>query len=181
MRLLARKGGWSQHLVAPSGSGMFATIGAVADQSKKCARAKKKNHVGLAPAAHVATSNSLPTVEALSSPSHPSSEARGGSSSLQHVLEEFPKVLNTSKALPKPTHCVQHFLVSERPPVTTKYCTGGWTKTGWRLPRSLLIWSSKASSEDLQQLGFSSPHGEEGRWHVEAMWRLQAAQPADAA
>ena len=33
MRLLARKGGWSQHLVAPSGSGLFATIGVVADRS----------------------------------------------------------------------------------------------------------------------------------------------------
>ena len=29
MRLLARKGGW--HLVAPSGSGLFATVGVVAD------------------------------------------------------------------------------------------------------------------------------------------------------
>ena len=26
MQLLARKGGWSQHLVAPSGSSLFATI-----------------------------------------------------------------------------------------------------------------------------------------------------------
>ena len=104
MRLLARKGGWSQHLVAPSGSSTFATIGVVADQSPKCACAKKKEEVGVAPAARVATSTSLPTVEALSSPSHPSSEACGGSSSLQHVLEKFPKVLNTSKVLPKPTH-----------------------------------------------------------------------------
>ena len=31
MQLLARKGGWSQHLVAPSGSSLFATIGVVAD------------------------------------------------------------------------------------------------------------------------------------------------------
>ena len=118
MRLLAHKGGWSQHLVAPSGSGLFATKGVLANQSP---RAKKKEHVGAAPAACVATSTSLPTVEALSSPSHPSSEARGGSSSLQHVLEEFPKVLNTSKVLPKPTHPVQHFLVTEGCPVTAKY------------------------------------------------------------
>ena len=93
MRLLARKGGWSQHLVAPSSSGLFATIGVVADQSP-CA--KKKEHLGVAPAARVETSTSFPTMEALSSPSHPSSEARGGSSSLQHVLEEFSKVLNNS-------------------------------------------------------------------------------------
>ena len=33
MQLLARKGGWSQHLVAPSGSSLFATIGVVADRS----------------------------------------------------------------------------------------------------------------------------------------------------
>ena len=91
MRLLARKGGWSQHLVAPSGSSTFATIGVVADQSPKCACAKKKEDVGVAPAARVATSTSLLTVEALSSPSHPSSEARGGSFSLQHGLEEFPR------------------------------------------------------------------------------------------
>ena len=32
MRILARRGGWSQQLVEPSGSGMFATIGVVADQ-----------------------------------------------------------------------------------------------------------------------------------------------------
>ena len=41
---------------------------------------------------------SLPTVEAISTPSHHAVEARGGSPSLQHVLDEFPKVLNTSKA-----------------------------------------------------------------------------------
>ena len=29
------------------------------------------------------------------------------------MLDEFPKVLNTSKALPKPTHHVEHFLVTE--------------------------------------------------------------------
>ena len=59
MRLLACKGGWSQHLVEPSGSGLFATIGVVADQSP---RAKE-------------TSASLPTVEALSTPSLPTVEA----------------------------------------------------------------------------------------------------------
>ena len=104
MRLLARKGGWSQHLVAPSGSSLFATIGVVADRST-CAEA----------------STSLPTVEALSTPSHHTVEARGGSPSLQHVLDEFPKVLNTSKVLPKPTHHVEHFLVTEGRPVKAKY------------------------------------------------------------
>ena len=102
MRLMARKGSWSQHLVAPSGSGMFATIGVVADKSPQCARAKKKEHTGAAPAARVATSH-------------------GGSFSLQHMLEEFPKVLNTSKVLPKPTHRLQHFLITEGRPVTAKY------------------------------------------------------------
>ena len=60
-------------------------------------------------------------MEALSTPSHHTVEARGGSPSLQHVLAEFPKVLNTSKVLPKPTHRVQHFLVTEGRPVTAKY------------------------------------------------------------
>ena len=36
MRLLARKGGWSQHLVTLSSSGLFATIGVVADQALMC-------------------------------------------------------------------------------------------------------------------------------------------------
>ena len=97
MRLLAHKGGWSQHLVAPSNSGLFATIAVVAD---RCPHAKE-------------TSASLPTVEAPSTPSLPTVEARGSIPSLQHVLEEFPKVLNTSKVLPKPTHHLEHFLVTE--------------------------------------------------------------------
>ena len=37
------------------------------------------------------------------------------------MLYEFPKVLNTSKALPKPTHHVEHFLVTEGCPVKAKY------------------------------------------------------------
>ena len=120
MRLLARKGSWSQHLVAPSSSGLFATIGVVAD---RCPHAKE-------------TSASLPTVEEPSTPSLPTVEARGSSPSLQHVLEEFPKVLNTSKVLPNPTHHVEHFLVTEGRP-------------GWKLPRrSLLSWRSRVSSED---------------------------------
>ena len=117
MWLLARKGGLSQHLVVPSGSSMFATIGVVADRPPKRHSVKTKEHIGAgtATAAHVSTSTSFPTVEALSPPSHPASEACGGSPSLQHVLEEFPEVL------PKPTHRVQHFLVTEGHPVTKKY------------------------------------------------------------
>ena len=37
------------------------------------------------------------------------------------MLAEFPKVLNTSKVLPKPTHRVEHFLVTEGCPVTARY------------------------------------------------------------
>ena len=48
-------------------------------------------------------------------------EARSSGSSLQHVLEEFPGVLNTSKVLPKPTHRVEHILVTEGRPVKAKY------------------------------------------------------------
>ena len=120
MRLMARKGSWSQHLVAPSGSGMFATIGVVADRPPQRHSVKKK-HVGAVTASHVLTSTSLPTVEALSLPSHHTVEARGGSPSLQHMLAEFRKVLNTSKVLPKPTHHVEHFLVTEGHPATAKY------------------------------------------------------------
>ena len=112
MRLMARGGGWSQHLVEPSGSGTFATIGVIADKQP--------------------TTPSLPTVEARGSsspvqhvepttPSLPTVEARGSSSPLQHLLEEFPSVLNKSKVLPAPTHCVQHFLITEGRPATAKY------------------------------------------------------------
>ena len=101
MRLLARGGGWSQHLVEPSGSGTFATIGVIADQQPR--PVKKKKHVE-------PTTPSLPTVE-----------ARGSSSPLQHVLDDFPSVLNKSKVLPTPSHRVQHFLVTEGRPVTAKY------------------------------------------------------------
>ena len=48
MRILARKGGWSQQMVEPSGSGMFATIGVVADQpsySNKGRANKSRRHV----------------------------------------------------------------------------------------------------------------------------------------
>ena len=56
---------------------------------------------------------SRPTVEAPSStPSVPTVEAPSSTSSLQHVLEDFPNVLNRSKVLPKPTHCMQHFLLT---------------------------------------------------------------------
>ena len=102
MQLLARMGSLSQQLVAPSGNGMFATIGVVADQPPQ--------HVEAAPAARASTSPSLHTVE-----------ARGSSSSLQHMLDEFPSVLNTSKVFPNHTHRVEPFLVTEGCPVTAKY------------------------------------------------------------
>ena len=60
-------------------------------------------------------------MEALSIPSHHTVKALGGSPSLQHVLAEFPKVLNTSKVLPKPTHRMEHFLVTEGSPETARY------------------------------------------------------------
>ena len=112
MQLLARGGGWSQHLVEPSGSGTFATIGVIADKQP--------------------TTPSLPTVEARGSsptlqdvepttPSLPTVEACGSSSPLQHLLEDFPSVLNKSKVLLAPTHRVQHFLITEGRPVTAKY------------------------------------------------------------
>ena len=117
MQLLAHKGGWSQQLVEPSGSGMFATAGVVADQPPQALAVKKKRHVGAVP-----SSPSIPTVEAPSStPSLPSVEAPRSSSSLQHMLEDFPSVLNKSKVLPKPSHRVQHFLVTEGLPVTARY------------------------------------------------------------
>ena len=43
-------------------------------------------------------------LEALSSPSLPTVETPSNNPSLQHMLKEFPSVLNKSKALPKPTH-----------------------------------------------------------------------------
>ena len=52
MRLLARGGGWSHHLVGPSANGLFATLGVVADQSP--------------PPSPSSASPSLPTVEARS-------------------------------------------------------------------------------------------------------------------
>ena len=109
MQILARRGSWSQQLVGPSGSGMFATIEVVADQPSDAVKActgKKHRHVG------ASSSPSRPTVEALPSPpSLPTVEALPTSPSLQHVVDEFPRVLNKSKVLPKPTHHVQHFLV----------------------------------------------------------------------
>ena len=36
-------------------------------------------------------------------------------------MEEFPGVLNTSKVLPKPTHRVEHILVTEGRPVRAEY------------------------------------------------------------
>ena len=104
MQLLARGGGWSKRLVEPSGSGLFATVGVVADKCPQPPAVKKKRHIWAVPA-----TPSLPTVEALSSPSLSTVEPRGGVPSLQHGLEEFPSVLNTSKVLPKPTHHVEHF------------------------------------------------------------------------
>ena len=98
MQILARRGGCSTHLVQPSGSGMFATNGVVADQTPKAHAGKKHRHVGT-----VQPPPSLHTVEALSStPSLPSVEALSSSPSLQHVLEDSPRVLNRSKVLPKP-------------------------------------------------------------------------------
>ena len=108
MRLLACGGGWSQQLVELSGSGMFATIGVVA--------VKKKRHIGAAP-----PTPSHHTVEAPSPASLHTVEARGSSPSLQHVLDDFPSMLNGSKVLPKLTHRVQHFLVTEGRPVTARY------------------------------------------------------------
>ena len=37
------------------------------------------------------------------------------------MLEEFPGVLHTFKVLPKPTHRVEHILVTEGRPVKAKY------------------------------------------------------------
>ena len=125
MRLLARGGGWKHHLVGPSANGLFATLGVVADQSSS-------------------SSSSSPS----SSPSLPTVEARSSGSSLQHVLEEFPGVLNTSKVLPKPTHRVEYILVTEgRPVKAIRPSTGGWTTPDWKLPRrSLRSWKSRGSS-----------------------------------
>ena len=78
----------------------FATVGVIADQQPR--PVKKKKHVE-------------PTT-----PSLPTAEARGSSSPLQHVLDDFPSALNKSKVLPTPSHLVQHFLVTEGRPVTTK-------------------------------------------------------------
>ena len=90
-------GGWKHHLVGPSANSLFATLGVVADQSSSSS----------------SSSPSLLTVEVRSTCS--------SGSSLQHVLEEFPGVLNTSKVLPKPTHRVEHILVTEGRPVKAKY------------------------------------------------------------
>ena len=107
MQLLAHKGGWSQQLVVSSGSGMFATIGGVADPPPQLCSVKKKKHLGAATTSRASpsTSISLPTEETLSSPSLHTGEARGSSPTLQHMLDKFLSVLNTSKVLPKPTYC----------------------------------------------------------------------------
>ena len=139
--------GWSQHQVAPAGSSLFATIGVVADRSL---RAKETS--------------------APSTPSHHTVEARSGSPSLQHVLAEFPKVLNTSKVLPKPTHRVEHFLVTEGR--HSQVQKAGQQQVGGRQEGVCRAGETGHHQEIQQQLGFSSTYGEEGRWHVEAMWGL---------
>ena len=85
MRILACRGDWRQHLVQQSGSGMFATIGVVADQPPQVCAGKKHHHVGA-----VQPPSSLPRLEARSSASRPSVEVPSSSSSLQHMLENFP-------------------------------------------------------------------------------------------
>ena len=86
LQMLARRGGWSQHLVEPSGGDMFATIGVVADQPPQARAAHLHQHIG---AAH---SSSLPSVEAPpSAPSLPTVEAPSGSPFLQCVLGKFPR------------------------------------------------------------------------------------------
>ena len=88
MQLLARGGSWSKWLVEPSGSGLFANVDVVADKCQQTRAGNRKWHVGTVPA-----TPSLPTVEALS---YPAMAPRGGGPSLQHMLEEFPSMLNTS-------------------------------------------------------------------------------------
>ena len=109
-------------------------------------------------------------MEALSTPSHHTVEARGGSPSLQHVLAEFPKVLNTSKVLPKPTHHVERFLVTEGR--HSQVQKAGQQQVGGRQEGVCRAGETGHHQEIQQQLGFSSTHGEEGRWHAEAMWGL---------
>ena len=60
-------------------------------------------------------------MEALSPTSLYTVEAPRSSTPRQHVLEDFPSVLNRSKVLPKPSHRMQHFLVTEGRPVTARY------------------------------------------------------------
>ena len=95
MGILAHRGGWSQQLVGPSGSGMFATIGVLADHPSVAAKAhagKKHQHMEAS-----SSSPSHPTVEALPSPpSLPTVEALPSSPTLQHVLNEFPRRLNAA-------------------------------------------------------------------------------------
>ena len=132
---------------------MFATIGVIADQpssgSKKHA-GKSHQHVGAAGA-----SSSLPTVEAPSPTSLTTVEAPCSSPSLQHML-------NRSKVLPKPSHRVQHFLVTESHPVTARY----------RQLDNKRLEAAKREFAELEKQGiirrsssnwaFSSAHGEEG-------------------
>ena len=113
----------------------------------------------------------LPTVEALSTPSHHTVEARGGSPSLQHVLDEFPKVLNTSMALLKPTHHMEHFLVMEGHPVKAKYR---------RLDNDRLEAAKKEFAE-LERQGIIRRSSSNWASPLHIVRRLQAAQPADAA
>ena len=84
-------GSWSKWLVEPSGSGLFANVDVVADKCQQTRAGNRKWHVGTVPA-----TPSLPTVEALS---YPAMAPRGGGPSLQHMLEEFPSMLNTSPPL----------------------------------------------------------------------------------
>ena len=108
IRILAQRDSWSQHLDHPAVA-CLPILGWL--------QISPHRHVG---GAH--PSASLPTVEAPSSaPSLPTVEPHSGSPFLQYVLGEFPRVLNKSKVLPEPTHCMHHFLVTVGHLVTAKY------------------------------------------------------------
>ena len=77
-------------------------------------------------------------------------------------------MLNTSKVLPKPTHRVEHILVTEGRPVKAKY----WRLDNARQEAAKKEFAELEKQEVQQQLGISSPHGKEVRQLVAPLWGL---------
>ena len=84
------------------------------------------------PPAHLQSTPSLPTVEALTSPSlltveapelppPPSSAATAAAHQVKDILADFADVLNQDGRLPPSTHGVEHHIVTSGRPITAKF------------------------------------------------------------